>query len=165
MNDPEQELWQGTFSPKGMLGTGCSVAMLSLLALVGGVLLYNQTDGVALLVTFGLTLLMWVWFGITLMYRRMTVRYRLTSQRFFHESGLLRRIINRIDVIDMDDITTEQGLLDRMVGVGTIRVASSDRTHPVLNLRGIDHVQDVAGKFDAARRKERVRRGMFIEAV
>jgi len=166
LNDPEQDLWQGTFSPKGMIGTACSVALLSVLALVGGVLLYNQTDdGLALGLAVLAVLLMWAGFGLTLLYRRMTVRYRLTSQRFFHESGLLRRIINRIDVIDMDDITTEQSLLDRLVGVGTIRIASSDRTHPMIALRGIDHVQEVASKFDAARRRERVRRGMFIEAV
>jgi uncharacterized membrane protein YdbT with pleckstrin-like domain len=93
------------------------------------------------------------------------VRYLLTNQRFMHESGVLRRITNRIEVLDMDDITFEQGLVERMLGVGSIRVHSSDVSHPELFLHGIDNVAEVANLIDNTRRTERRKRGLHIESI
>ena len=75
-------------------------------------------------------ILPWVYYIAVLCYRRMSVRYCLTTQRFVHERGILRRVNDRIEVLDMDDITFEQGLLERLSGVGTIRIAvpRSDRS-------------------------------------
>ena len=42
---------------------------------------------------------------------------------------------------------------------------SSDCSHSELFLEGIDRVAHVAGLIDDARRAERRRRGLFIEAV
>jgi hypothetical protein len=74
-------------------------------------------------------------------------------------------VTDRIEVIDIDDVTYEQGLVQRMLGVGTIRIASSDRTHPELVLSGIDGVQQVADTIDDIRRKERRKRGLHIESI
>ena len=65
-----------------------------------------------------------------LAYRKLTCKYRLTSQRFIHESGLLKRVTDRIEVIDIDDVSFEQRIVERIVGVGTVKVKSSDRSHP-----------------------------------
>jgi hypothetical protein len=67
-------------------------------------------------------------------------------------------------LIDIDDVAFSQGLIQRMLGVGTIRVTSSDRSHPTLALLGIDEVDRVSGMIDDARRKERRRRSLHIEA-
>ena len=107
----------------------------------------------------------WLIAVLTLVYRRLNIRYRLTSQRLFQESGLLTRVIDRVEVIDMHDITFEQGLLERMLGVGTIRIKSSDRTDPTLWMHGIDDVREVAAKLDAARRREQVRRSVRIDQI
>ena len=69
----------------------------------------------------------------------------LTNQRFIHESGILRRVSDRIEVLDIDDITFEQGIIERLVGVGTIRVMSSDRSHPELLMYGIENVRNSIG--------------------
>jgi hypothetical protein len=94
-----------------------------------------------------------------------SVEYRLSSHRFVHKKGILRRKIDRIEVIDMDDIAFQQSLLQRMMGVGDITILSSDISDPKLVLKGIDNVVEVAGKLDTARRKERVRRGVHIEQI
>jgi hypothetical protein len=52
-----------------------------------------------------------------------------------------------------------------MCNVGTIHVSSSDRTHPVLHVAGVYNVKEVASMMDDARRTERIRRGLHIEAV
>jgi hypothetical protein len=65
----------------------------------------------------------------------------------------------------VDDITYRQGVVERILGVGTIQIKSSDATHPELSLQGIDEVQKVADTIDEARRKERRRRGIHVENV
>ena len=94
----------------------------------------------------------WGYNLIKLIHRRLSVSYVLTNQRFIHESGVLRRITDRIEVIDIDDITFEQGVVERIVGVGTIKIASSDHTHPELLLFGIENVSQVSGLIDDTRR-------------
>ena len=100
-----------------------------------------------------------------LLYRKMSVHYLLTNQRFIHESGFLRRVTNRIEVLDMDDIAFEQTLLERMFGVGTIRILSSDCSTPELLLRGIDNVAEISNLIDNTRRTERRKRGLHIENI
>ncbi len=161
-NDPEVDVWSGSYSPKAMVPSWAAGALLSVLALVGGA---TVAAGAYIWVALAAVAVIWLYLVGLLAYRRVSIRYRLTTQRFFHESGVLRREVNRVEVIDMDDISYSQGLIDRFLGVGNICITSSDRTDPQLWLRGIDQVRDVAGKIDDVRRKERLRRGMFIESV
>ena len=162
-DDAELDLWNGGYSPKAMVGAFVLAAMASIVLFVVAFLF--AWAGIPLVIAVGAVVVLWLYLGLTVLYRRMNVRYRLTNQRFFHESGILRRVTDRIEAIDMDDITFDQKLLERMLGVGTIHIVSSDRTHPVLDLPGIDEVARVATMIDEARRKERVRRGLHIEAV
>src|SRR4029079_232122 len=101
------------------------------------------------------------WLALSLFYRRLTVRYRLTAYRFFHDTGLLARTGNRIQVISIDDVTVEQGPVDRLLGIGTIVLHSKDMTNPQLRLCGIENVRHVADLIDGARRAERNRRGLY----
>jgi uncharacterized membrane protein YdbT with pleckstrin-like domain len=117
------------------------------------------------LVAGGLAGLMWLGLLLTLLVRKLNVSYELTDQRLIHKVGILRRTTDRIEVIDMDDISYDQSIFERLLGVGSIRVTSSDQTHPKFVLRGIDDVQHVASTMDEARRQERVKRGLHIEAV
>ena len=96
-------------------------------------------------------LLPWLYFLAVLAYRRMSVRYVLSTQRFLHERGFLRRVSDRIELLDVDDITFEQSLWERLVGFGTLRIASHDRTNPELTLPGIENIKHVASLFDDAR--------------
>ena len=120
---------------------------------------------VAWFVLVPLMFLAWIYAACVLAYRKMSVHYHLTTQRFIHKSGILRRTADRLEVIDIDDVTYSQGLIERMVNVGSIRISSSDRTHPELVLIGIENVQVVSDTIDDVRRKERRRRGLHIEAV
>lgn len=162
-DDTEHDIWEGGYSPKAMIGSFALVGVLSIVILAVGFLF--AWTAVFLMVAVGVIVVMWLYLGLTLLYRRLNVRYRLTNQRFFHESGILRRVTDRIEVIDMDDITFDQKLVERMLGVGTIHIVSSDRTTPVLDLPGIDQVADISARIDKARRDERVRRGLHIETI
>jgi membrane protein YdbS with pleckstrin-like domain len=163
-DEAEVEIWHGTYSPKAMISTWIGTALLTLIALIGALAL-DLNGALAWTIFLGAVLLVWIFLLLRLVYMRFNVSYRLTSQRFVHEEGILRRVTDRIEVIDIDDVAFEQGLVDRLVGVGSIRLSSSDRTHSELLLKGIDPVQEIASQIDAARRRERVRRGLHIEAV
>ncbi len=106
-DDPELELWQGGYSPKAMTGSWILGITANVALLAVGIYFGNSTVWAICGAVIGLDL---AYLGFCLLYRKMNVSYRLTTQRFFHESGILRRITDRIEVIDMDDITFEQPL-------------------------------------------------------
>jgi hypothetical protein len=162
--EQERELWRGGYSPKTMIGAWCLSAIVTIVLLIIGCFWVGMKPWpwlIILLIIIGL----WGFNLIKLILRRLSVRYLLTNQRFIHESGVLRRITDRIEVIDIDDITFEQGVVERIAGVGTIKIVSSDRTHPELMLYGIENVGQVSGLIDDTRRSERRRRGLHIENI
>ncbi|HEY2882074.1 MAG TPA: PH domain-containing protein [Pirellulales bacterium] len=162
--DPkEEDLWSGGFSPKAMVGNFVLVGIISIACIVGIVMFRNQLAAqIALSV---IIVLLWGGLGVVLMYRKLSVRYRLTRYRLFHQHGLLSREIDRIETIDIDDVTVKQTLAERMFGIGTIIVMSSDRTVPNLHMEGIEHVTHVADLIDSTRRAERQRRGLHLEST
>ncbi|MBX3415313.1 MAG: PH domain-containing protein [Pirellulales bacterium] len=162
-DSPEQDLWHGGYSPKAMLGAWVVSALISIACLIAPFLIASGSGWY--LASFGIIAVAWIVPALVLLFRRMSISYRVTNQRLFHESGILRRRTDRIELIDVDDVATDQGPFERMMGVGSIRITSSDRTHPVLVLQGIEGVRDVAAKIDNGRRAERLRRGLHIETV
>lgn len=160
--EEETDLWQGGYSGKAMIGSWILAGVVTIALLVAAIMINASWGWWGFLI---LTIAMWVYLGCLVSYRKLSVDYQLTSQRFIHKSGILKRRADRIEVIDIDDVTYEQGIVQRMVGVGTIRIISSDRSHPELVLPGIDDVRRIADLIDDVRRKERRRRGLHIEAI
>lgn len=160
---PEQELWQGKFSKLAMIGSWLGAAAFSLAMLVLAVA--GSFGGAGWLVSLGVILLVWLGLLGRLFYRQLDEHYYLTSQRFIHEKGLLWREINRVEAIDVDDVSFQQGPIERLVGIGTIRLRSSDESHPTIELPGIENARVVAEMIDEVRRQERVKRGLHVEAV
>ena len=163
-DEPEEAIWQGTFSSRAMIGNwilaGAVTVILPVIIFMTGIGNWYTWWGYLVL-----SLGMWLWFALQLAFRKMTVRYHLTSQRLIHETGLLKRVTNRMEVIDIDDVTVEQKVVERMLGVGSIKIISSDRTDPELWMRGIENVRHVATLIDDIRRKERRKRALHIEAI
>jgi len=161
-DDEEQEIWEGGYSPKAMIGAWILSGVVTLALLVLGFTVGEKWVWIAV----GLVLVaLWLFQVLKLAYRRLNIRYRLTNQRLIHQTGILKRVTDRIETIDMDDITYEQKFIERFVGVGTIVISSTDRTHPELRLIGIENVRDVADNMDDIRRAERRRRGLHIESI
>lgn len=161
VDEPEGELWRGGYSRKAMVGTWVLCGAITLAALVVAAL--YAPEGWGKFVWLGI-LVLWVVPAVTYVYRRLNQHYRVTNHQLFHELGIFRRRIDRVELIDVNDITFEQGPVERLLGIGTIHVMSNDHSHPQLDLRGIDDVRTVAQTIDSARRKERVRRGLHIES-
>ena len=159
----EKTVWTGSYSAKAMIGYFLAGSLLVILLAVAYFKFLTFSRAlIALIVTFFvLEGLLWMVY----LYRRLSVAYELTTQRFIHKAGLLSRTTDRIELIDIDDVTVEQGPVERIMKVGTIRITSSDRTHPELAMVGIDDVQNVARRIDDLRREERRKRGLHIENI
>lgn len=160
----ERSLWKGGYSGKAMYGTWVLSAIITVAAIVALIMLGNQNN--LLWPIGGAAIIAW-WVIVLGMYmvRRLSVHYELTTQRFIHQQGILVRRTDRIEVIDIDDVSFTQGIVQRMLGVGTIVITSSDRSHPQLRLLGIDQVATVSNMIDDVRRDERRRRSLHIEQV
>lgn len=64
-------------------------------------------------------------------------RYRITNYRIDFERGILTKKIDTLELWHVDDIKFEQGLIDRMMNVGSIIILSDDKTTPRLDLHGV----------------------------
>jgi uncharacterized membrane protein YdbT with pleckstrin-like domain len=168
--EPEQSLWSGGYSAKAMIGTWL-ISSIVTAAILAALFMLPIADYIKLeprmvwTVALGIILVWWLGGIVMYFYRRISTHYELTNQRFIHKQGILLRTTDRIDIIDIDDVTFSQGIVERILGIGTIILSSSDATHPKLCLRGIDGVDKVSGMIDDTRRKERRKRSLHIETV
>ena len=108
----------------------------------------------------GLILLARAWYLVA------STRYRLTTQRLFVQTGLIAKNLEEVELFRVKDVTLRQGVLDRLLGTGTVTVLSTDDTAPVLEIQGILHPLDAKERirtaFRAARQREGLRTGEFI---
>lgn len=66
-------------------------------------------------------------------------RYALSEDRLFLETGFLSTKCEEIILYRVRDISLTISLWQRIFGMGTIKIESSDKTRPVLELRNIKH--------------------------
>ena len=156
-------LWEGRYSFRGMVDT----IVLSGLASVAGVVLaiwrgWGYRGWLGLLWVLGV---LWAWLGVLYLLRRFRHHYRLTPETFFHTRGIVIKSTSPIEIIRIDDIALKQTILERILNVGTIRIVSNDSTDPILVLKGIPDVQKAFATIDQARRAERRRRALRVDAV
>jgi hypothetical protein len=83
----------------------------------------------ALAVVAGIVLLV-LW--LTLIYRIIRARYghyyRLTSRRLFVSTGLYTRRRDQVELMKINDVYTQQKLIERWLSLGTVVVKSTDPT-------------------------------------
>ena len=162
-DEDERELWQGSYSKLSMIGFWVGAGLFSLILIITGAGVGFSLGGWG--IALGVIVLVWAVLILRLLYLQLSRHYYLSTQRFVHEQGLLWREINRVEAIDIDDVTFVQGPVERFLGVGTVRVISSDKSHPKIDMPGIENVRAVASLIDETRRQERRKRGLHIEAI
>ncbi len=165
-DEPEQDLWEGSYSAKGMLGSLILASFVTMFVIVMMfVFPILRTNAILYWLILGVILLGWAYLLSIVAYRKLANHYELTTQRFMHRDGVLVRTMNRIELLDIDDVSYRQGPIELVFNVGNIIIKSSDSSHPELVLYGISDVRKVADAIDNARRTERRRRGLHIESI
>ncbi len=67
----------------------------------------------------------------------LTIRVRITNYRIDYERGLIGKDIDTLELWHVEDIHYAQTVAERLLGLGTIRVISHDRTTPRLELHSL----------------------------
>lgn len=89
-------------------------------------------------------------------------RYRLTSQRLFVERGILSQTIDQTELIRVDDVRVHKSLSDRLFGLGSVAILSTDATDREIVIDGIADPDHVAEALRTRMRTMR-RKSLFIE--
>ena len=95
---------------------------------------------------------------------RLTIRYRLTTQRLFREEGFLSRRMSEIELFRVDDVAVEQGISQRLFGTGNVTVRSTDSAEPLLVIKDISNPFAVKEQVREAVRNCRSK-AVFIEGL
>jgi membrane protein YdbS with pleckstrin-like domain len=111
---------------------------------------------------FGVLLLLLVWIKVK------SCSYRLTTQRLFVRRGWLAKHLDELELYRVKDVVVDQGVLQRVLGFGTITVLTDDDTTPQLNLVRISSPikvkEMIRTQYRAARRREGVSPTEFLQS-
>ena len=78
-----------------------------------------------------------------------STQYTVTNQRVLIEQGIFSKTVDEIDLRYVDDSSFTQSLLDRLLGIGSVTLVSSDKTTPRFMLRSIRDPRGVREKIRA----------------
>ncbi|HKS17203.1 MAG TPA: PH domain-containing protein [Planctomycetota bacterium] len=117
--------------------------------------------------TLGQPWMKWVYWGavllpaagiaLTSLFRRISVRYRLTTHRLFKEVGIISRRISEIELLRVDDLSVSQNIVQRIFDVGVVTLVTSDASDPTLTIAGIRNPIQVKEHIRTQVQKRRAR--------
>lgn len=146
----EETLWQGTPSATLLIGHIAGIVLV----LIGIPLLARffasgmdevQADGIkntawvitGILLTIQLIALFVAWLKLR------STMYRVSNQRVMVEQGIVSKTVDEIDLRYIDDSNFTQSLAERILGIGSVMLISSDKSSPRYVLRSIKNPRDV----------------------
>ena len=91
--------------------------------------------------------------------------YSLSEDRLFLETGLLSTHCEEILLYRVRDLSMKISLGQRIFGVGTVTVQSSDKSCPVLELRNIKHPRETKEIIHQAVEQMKLQRRMRVGEV
>ena len=92
-------------------------------------------------------------------------RYSLSEDRLFVSVGFLNIKDDEVLLYRIRDITTCRTLWQRLFGVGTVTVMSSDKTMPVLNLKNIKNPVEVKELLHRQVEEMKIRRRVRVGEI
>jgi membrane protein YdbS with pleckstrin-like domain len=86
--------------------------------------------------------------------------YKLTTQRFFVRRGIIAKKVDEIELFRVKDVTMQQGILQRLLGFGSMTILSTDDTTPVIVMHNIANPTEKKEIIRKAYRSARKLEGM-----
>jgi uncharacterized membrane protein YdbT with pleckstrin-like domain len=99
-------------------------------------------NGIVSLIVWILALVVIVWWTVRPFLDWLTATYTITNRRLITREGLVARRGHDIPLMRISDVAFDQGILDRMLGCGTL-VISDASTHGSVRLHDIPQVEAV----------------------
>ena len=91
--------------------------------------------------------------------------YSLSQDRLFIDQGFIKLRCEEILLYRVRDLSVSQSLGQRIFGVGSIIIQSSDKTSPVLELRNIKNAYDVKELIHENVEKMKLERRMRVGEI
>lgn len=141
LNDGESVVISTRTHPKALLGPLFWFVVVLAVAVVLDRLVADHLDsGVARLVVWALALVALLWLVVPPLVRWATASYTITNRRLITRTGVFTRRGHDIPLSRISDVSYELGLVDRMLGCGTL-VISDASTNGRVSLPDIPHVE------------------------
>jgi uncharacterized membrane protein YdbT with pleckstrin-like domain len=138
----EQTLWRG--SPSWLLLLGKLILLIVAAIVLPGIAFWADRrflpDPQAMRVVWLILAALVVWRAVDIVLALVRIRatlYTVTSQRVIIESGIMEKKVEDIDLRYIDDTNFRQRIIERMLGIGSVTIVSSDKTTPMFVLRAI----------------------------
>ncbi len=93
-------------------------------------------------------------------------KYKLSEDKFIIQTGIFSLKEEEVRLYRIMDVTLKRSFTDRLWGLGTVHVCSSDKTTPEFDIVRIPHSEEVKNMLsdlvEAARKKNRVSAREFM---
>ncbi|MEO5596452.1 MAG: PH domain-containing protein [Lysobacteraceae bacterium] len=131
----ENVVWAGTPSQKGNLGIFIVCALVAIaIAWIASVFMLGGAGSpwILALLVLPAAVAAWRWLVTR------NLQYTLTDQRLKTRRGVFNRVTDDIELYRVKDSHFTQPFLQRMLGIGTITLRTTDVTTPIVRLVGMD---------------------------
>ncbi len=141
----EETLWRG--SPSWLLAFG-KIIQAVIVAIVLPLIYYFASDFLAqyALIVWAVIAIVLLWQLVSIVIalaRLKTTMYTVTTQRVTIERGLTTKSVEDIDLRYIDDTQFRQSFIQRVLGIGSVTIISSDKSSPTYVLHGIPDPRSV----------------------
>ena len=144
LNDGEHVVVSTRTHPKVLLGP---LALLVILLAVGVVDQVVLEAHALHLVVWALVVLAILWFVGRPVLTWLAASYTITTRRLITRRGILTRKGHDIPLSRISDVAYEMGLIDRMLGCGTLKISDAS-TDGEVTLPDIPHVEQVQRRLN-----------------
>jgi len=158
--DAEDELWQGRTSWKHFTDLILVAGGWSLVA----AFVWFKASAAIGWVAVGVSVVGWAYVLGRILFAMLNYRYRLTTQRLFIEKGILSSTIDQTELIRVDDLRIYKSFLNRVMGLGTIEIFSTDASDRRVLILGIENPDELADSVRERMRRLR-QRSLFVESL
>ncbi len=146
LNDGESVIIDTRTHVKALLVPLLLLVLILGLAVFGTVSISALSGGIGGWILWGVAALGIVWFVVVPFLNWLTSNYAITDRRLITRSGLITRRGHDIPLMRISDVAYEHGLIDRLLGCGTL-VISDASTHGSVMLRDIPDVEQTHRKI------------------
>jgi membrane protein YdbS with pleckstrin-like domain len=142
LNDDEHVVVSTRTHVKALLGPAL---ILIVTAAVAG-FVSTLVSGVLVAVIWAVAAVIVVWLSVLPFLRWLTTEYTVTNRRLITRAGIINRSGHDIPLPRISDVSYERGLLDRLLGCGTLVLSDASQQGRV-TLHDIPHVETVQLKI------------------
>lgn len=139
LGEDEQVILHLRKHAKALILPALALVIVAAAAGVGAALLPGEYQPIGQLVVVGLAAVLTIWWTVLPFLRWRTTTYTITNRRVITRRGILSKEGKDMPLMRINDVSYERSLVDRLLGCGTLNIATAADAPPVV----LDDVPDV----------------------